>query len=77
MGVDERLVARAMAKVAAPAMALDVLDRAIQIHGGAGMCDDTPLAHMYAWTRAMRIFDGPDEVHRRQIARWELAALAG
>jgi acyl-CoA dehydrogenase len=49
-----------------------VIDRAIQVHGGAGISDDTPLAALYAWHRAMRIFDGPDEVHLRSIARHEL-----
>ena len=62
----------AMIKVAAPNMALGVIDRALQLHGGGGMSDDFPLAAMYARTRAMRLFDGPDEVHRRQIARMEL-----
>jgi len=62
----------AMIKVAAPNMALGVIDRALQLHGGGGMSDDFPLAAMYARTRAMRLFDGPDEVHRRQIARLEL-----
>ncbi|MBO6783985.1 MAG: acyl-CoA dehydrogenase, partial [Alphaproteobacteria bacterium] len=62
----------AMIKVAAPNMALGVIDRALQLHGGGGMADDFPLAAMYARTRAMRLFDGPDEVHRRQIARMEL-----
>ncbi|MGA5546210.1 acyl-CoA dehydrogenase family protein [Mycobacterium sp. NPDC051198] len=60
------------AKVAIPRVALDVLDRAIQIHGGAGVSDDVPLAAMYGWHRAMRIFDGPDEVHLRTIAKREL-----
>ena len=59
-------------KVAAPRVALDVIDRAIQVHGGAGVTDVTPLAAMYAWHRAMRLFDGPDEVHLRSIARAEL-----
>src|SRR3546814_1161689 len=61
-----------MTKVAAPALALAVIDRASQVHGGGGMRDDFPLAAMYARTRAMRLFDGPDEVHRWQIARLEL-----
>ena len=60
------------AKVAVPRMALEVLDRAIQVHGGAGVSDDVPLAAMYGWHRAMRIFDGPDEVHLRTIAKDEL-----
>ncbi|MSO80340.1 MAG: acyl-CoA dehydrogenase [Alphaproteobacteria bacterium] len=67
----------AMIKVAAPAMALAVIDRAMQVHGGAGMTDDFPLAYMAAHTRAMRIFDGPDEVHRAQIARMELKRQLG
>ena len=62
----------AMAKVAVPRAATQVIDRAIQIHGGAGVTDVTPLAAMYAWHRAMRLFDGPDEVHVRAIARAEL-----
>jgi acyl-CoA dehydrogenase len=54
-----------------------VIDRAIQIHGGAGVSDDFPLARMYGWQRAMRIFDGPDEVHIRTIARTELGREPG
>ncbi|MEO9327183.1 acyl-CoA dehydrogenase family protein [Gordonia aurantiaca] len=60
------------AKVSVPRVALDVIDRAIQVHGGAGVSDDVPLAMMYGWHRAMRIFDGPDEVHLRTIAKGEL-----
>jgi acyl-CoA dehydrogenase len=59
-------------KVAAPQVACDIVDRAIQVHGGAGMSNDVPLARMYAWTRALRILDGPDEVHLQSIARHEL-----
>lgn len=59
------------AKVSVPRIALDVIDHAIQVHGGAGMSDDVPLAAMYGWHRAMRIFDGPDEVHVRTIAKAE------
>jgi acyl-CoA dehydrogenase len=59
-------------KSVAPQMSLNVIDRAIQIHGGGGVSDDFPLARMYGWQRAMRIFDGPDEVHIRTIARAEL-----
>jgi len=62
----------AMAKVAVPRAATRVIDRAIQVHGGAGVTDVTPLAAMYAWHRAMRLFDGPDEVHVRSIAKAEL-----
>ncbi|HEX5145194.1 MAG TPA: acyl-CoA dehydrogenase family protein [Mycobacterium sp.] len=59
-------------KAVAPQMACNVIDRAIQMHGAAGVSDDTVLARMYGWQRAMRIFDGPDEVHLRTIARTEL-----
>lgn len=59
-------------KVAAPAMATAVIDRAIEVFGGAGVSDDTPLAYFYAWARILRIVDGPDAVHRRSIAREEL-----
>ena len=62
----------AMAKIAVPRAAVAVIDRAIQLHGGAGVSDDTPLAAMYSWHRAMRLFDGPDEVHLRSLARAEL-----
>ena len=62
----------AQIKAVAPKVACDVIDRAIQVHGGAGVTEDTPLAQMYAWHRAMRIFDGPDEVHMRSIARAEI-----
>ncbi|MFD0901442.1 acyl-CoA dehydrogenase family protein [Actinomadura sediminis] len=59
-------------KVVVPRIAHEVVDRAIQVHGGAGVSDDTPLASMYTWLRAMRIFDGPDEVHVRTVAGQEL-----
>jgi acyl-CoA dehydrogenase len=59
-------------KVAAPQVALKVLDRAIQVHGGAGVSDDFPLAMMYAHLRTLRLADGPDEIHKRTIARDEL-----
>ncbi len=60
-------------KVVAPNMALRVVDRAIQAHGGGGVSDDFPLAEMYAGLRTLRFADGPDEVHRRQVARQEIA----
>jgi acyl-CoA dehydrogenase len=63
----------AQIKAVAPTVACDVIDRAIQVHGAAGVSEDTPLAQLYAWHRAMRIFDGPDEVHMRSIARAEIA----
>ncbi len=59
-------------KVVAPRVACNVIDRAIQVHGGLGICDDVPLARMYGWQRALRIFDGPDEVHLRSVAYAEL-----
>ena len=62
----------AMIKVAAPNMACQVIDWALQVYGAAGVSDDTPLAHMYAGARTIRFADGPDEVHRNQIAKFEL-----
>ena len=62
----------AQIKVAVPTMATKIIDKAIQIHGGAGVSQDTPLAGLYASVRFLRIGDGPDEVHRRTIARQEL-----
>jgi acyl-CoA dehydrogenase len=62
----------AMIKVMAPNMALRVIDRAIQAHGGAGVCSDFPLALSWAMTRTLRLADGPDEVHREAIAKLEL-----
>jgi acyl-CoA dehydrogenase len=59
-------------KVSALAVAQQVLDRALQAHGAAGISEDTPLARMYATARALRIADGPDEVHLRTIAKLEL-----
>ena len=59
-------------KVAAPRVALAVLDRAIQVHGGAGVSDDTPLAALWAHMRTLRIADGPDAVHLRTVARTEI-----
>ncbi len=63
----------AMIKVVAPNMAAKVIDWAIQAHGGAGVCDDFPLAYSYANQRTLRLADGPDEVHRNAIAKLELA----
>jgi acyl-CoA dehydrogenase len=60
-------------KVAVPTMAQDVIDMAIQLHGGAGMSDDFPLAAAYAGARALRLADGPDEVHLNVVGRFELA----
>jgi len=61
-----------MIKVAAPNMACQVIDWAIQAHGGGGVSDDFGLGHAYANARLLRLADGPDEVHRNQIARLEL-----
>jgi len=62
----------AMIKVKAPIMALKIIDDAIQAHGGGGVTSDFGLAASYAGVRTLRIADGPDEVHRRTIARLEL-----
>jgi acyl-CoA dehydrogenase len=64
-------------KVAAPNVALKIIDRAIQVHGGAGVSDDFPLAFMYAHMRTLRLADGPDEVHKLSIARRELRRQRG
>lgn len=66
----------AMIKVVAPSMACRVIDWAMQVHGGAGMCQDFPLANFYAHARTLRFADGPDEVHRNAIAKWELGRHA-
>ena len=65
----------AQMKVVVPSMALNVIDRAIQMHGGTGVSEDTPLAKMWAVHRAMRLSDGPDEVHREMISRQEIGKL--
>ena len=59
----------AMIKIVAPNMALDVIDRAIQMHGAVGVSQDTPLAHMFAGQRSLRLADGPDQVHMMQLGR--------
>ncbi|GAA3991769.1 acyl-CoA dehydrogenase family protein [Comamonas faecalis] len=66
----------AMIKVVAPRMACQVIDWAIQLHGGGGISDDFPLAFNYAQARTLRFADGPDEVHRNAIAKWELGKYA-
>ena len=67
----------AMIKVTAPNMACQVIDWAIQVHGAAGICDDFQLPFFYAQARTLRLADGPDEVHRRQIAKDELGRYTG
>jgi acyl-CoA dehydrogenase len=76
VGNKEAKAEIAMIKVIAPTMAQKVIDWAIQAHGGAGVCQDFPLSRMYAWNRTLRLADGPDEVHRNQIARLELKKYA-
>jgi acyl-CoA dehydrogenase len=66
----------AMIKVVAPKMACQVIDWAIQVHGGAGMSQDFPLAYFYTLARTLRFADGPDEVHRNAIAKMELGKYA-
>ena len=77
VGAKEARSEIAQIKVAAPRMALQVIDDAIQAFGGAGVSGDTPLAELYATVRTLRIADGPDEVHNRTIARLEYGRHAG
>ena len=63
-------------KVVAPRMALKVVDEAIQLFGGMGVSQDTPLSRMWMHLRTLRLADGPDAVHRRQVARTELRHYA-
>jgi acyl-CoA dehydrogenase len=72
VGNKEARAEIAMIKVLAPNIALRVLDRAIQAHGGAGVSDDFPLAYFWASARTLRLADGPDEVHRASVAKLEL-----
>ncbi len=72
VGNKEARAEIAMIKVVAPNVALRVLDRAIQAHGGAGVSDDFPLAYFWASSRTLRLADGPDEVHRVAVAKLEL-----
>jgi len=66
----------AMIKVVAPSMACEVIDWAMQVHGGGGVSGDFPLASAYANARTLRFADGPDEVHRNSIAKLELGKYA-
>ncbi|MGG7100288.1 acyl-CoA dehydrogenase family protein [Rhodococcus sp. 24CO] len=72
VGNKEARTEIAAIKVAAPNIALKIIDRAIQVHGGGGVTDDFPLAMAYAHMRTLRLADGPDEVHKRAIAKQEL-----
>lgn len=63
----------AYAKVLAPSTVLRVIDQAMQVHGGAGLSDDFPLARLYAQARTIRLADGPDDVHLASIAKMEFA----
>ncbi len=71
-GVKEAQTFISMIKVSAPSVALKVVDEAIQMHGGTGVSQDTPLAAMWSALRTLRFADGPDAVHRMQVARQEL-----
>jgi len=68
-GAKEATNLIAMIKITAPKMACKIIDRAIQVHGGKGVCQDTPLAGFYAMARTIRLADGPDEVHMFQLGR--------
>src|ERR1700744_2424676 len=72
VGNREARVEIAAIKVAAPQVALKIIDRAIQVHGGGGVSGDFPLASMYAHQRTLRLADGPDEGHPRDVSRNEL-----
>jgi acyl-CoA dehydrogenase len=76
--LDHKGIVRSMSEVsqikaAVPSMAQEVIDLAMQLHGGGGLCDDFPLAAAWTSARALRLADGPDEVHRALVARFELA----
>jgi alkylation response protein AidB-like acyl-CoA dehydrogenase len=72
IGVRNAMVDISAIKVAVPKMLEEAIDMAIQIHGGAGMCNDFPLARLAAGARSLRLADGPDEVHKAMVARLEI-----
>jgi len=72
VGVKNAMTEISAIKVAVPKMAQDVVDMSVQMHGGAGMCADFPLAHFAAGVRALRLADGPDEVHMGMVTRLEM-----
>ncbi|WP_294564144.1 acyl-CoA dehydrogenase family protein [uncultured Arthrobacter sp.] len=76
VGNQKARVEIAAIKVAAPKVALKVIDRAMQVHGAAGLTEDFPLAQFYAFARTLRLADGPDEVHKRTIAQTELRRIS-
>ncbi|KKJ06169.1 acyl-CoA dehydrogenase family protein [Burkholderia gladioli] len=76
-GVKAALSLISQIKVVVPAVAQQAADAAIQIHGGAGVSDDVPLTHLYAYARVLRLADGPDEVHRGVVAKLEFKRQAG
>jgi acyl-CoA dehydrogenase len=64
----------AMIKAVVPRMAINIIDQAIQVHGGGGVSQDFPLAQFWIYARSLRLADGPDEVHLESIAKMELTA---
>jgi hypothetical protein len=76
VGVKGAMSEISQIKVIAPNVATQVIDAAIQMHGGAGLSEDFPLTALYAYARVLRIADGPDEVHRGLIAKLELKKYA-
>jgi acyl-CoA dehydrogenase len=77
VGVREAQPWISMIKVVAPNTALAIIDESVQLQGARGISQDVPLAHMWTHVRTLRFADGPDAVHRRQVARRELRQYAG
>jgi alkylation response protein AidB-like acyl-CoA dehydrogenase len=76
LGVKNAMVDISAIKVVVPNMLIDVVDMAVQMHGGGGMCNDFPLARLAAGARSLRLADGPDEVHMAMVSRLELKKYA-